>query len=60
MDAQKLKIYLVVENPETREAVNINGSFDLFKRFLESFTNTQPASEPATFTHPIESAPLMG
>lgn len=58
-DTQNLKIYIVVQDPKTKEDVNITGNFEILRAFLlglgelqsqsisEAYNQTEAQSEPA-------------
>ena len=50
---QNLRIYLVIENPETRDLVNINGSFEVFRELLNLWPEL-PQTEPLVATLPAQ------
>ena len=60
MDVQKLKIYLVIENPETRDLVNINGSLEVFRELLDLFPEIYQADPTALAAPPVDRSPVVG
>lgn len=52
---QELKIYIVIQDPKTKQDVNITGNFDVLRAFLSGVGNfeimdTAPPSSPLNIT----------
>jgi len=55
---QDLRIYLTIENPATKQTVNIRGDFDIFRSFLAGVgtleIHEQPTIPPAPVLEPAQ------
>lgn len=55
---QDLKIYIVIQDPKTKQDVNITGNFDVLRAFLSGVGNFEiqdpaPTSSPLAEAQPI-------
>ncbi len=49
---QDLKIYIVIQDPKTKQDVNITGNFDVLRAFLSGVGNFE-IQDPAPLSSPI-------
>ena len=54
---QDLKIYIVIQDPETKQDVSIRGNFDVLRAFLSGVGNIE-IQDPAPTPSPIIGTPI--